>query len=121
MKKILFLLAAILSISFVFAVGIYKNGQKASVLSKKPVRFNLETERMDTPRLRAKIRIAEARSGRVIFEDAIHLTRSGGEYVSNIVFLPPGKYQLDSLSSVEEHPVPFTRDLVLQHVPFDVY
>lgn len=124
MKKILFLLAAILSISFVFAVGIYKTGGAAETAGRKPVRFTLETETTPAQQLRARIRIADAASGDVVYEDAIRLTRNGAAYKSDLVFLLPGEYQLDSIYPVrEEKEVMSTgvQDLALKHAAFFVY
>jgi hypothetical protein len=124
MKKIFFILAAVLALSIVvFGFG----GQKAIATNVtdpggQAVRFNIDEPLGAGEQLKARIRVISSTSGAVAYEAVSTLSKKQGRYVSNPIILNEGHYRVEAITEIpggETASFVNVHELVLNQIPLD--
>lgn len=122
MKKILFILAAVLALSIVvFGFGGQMTaGSKNLDARRQAVRFNIVESPTAGDQLKARIRVINSSTGAVAYEAVNTLSKKQGSYVSEPVVLNEGSYRVEATTETaggETASFVNVHELVLHQIP----
>ena len=126
MKKMAFILMAVLALSIV--VFGFSDGRSAVAVNINPakhaVRFNIEQTVPAGVKLPARIRVISNTTGVLAYDSVTRLTLKANKYISEPILLGQGSYRVEAIATMpdgERKSYRNPHELVLNRIPLDFH